>query len=92
MGASMTHTRKQVEDALRMAHLEITNGDVLSILDRANKFLNGHGVEDIWQGNDKPSCLYVNMGDTYARTIVHDDQRGFQVTSWGDWLEAREAE
>lgn len=65
----------------------------LTALTAADDMLSGHGVETIWQGKDKPSCLYINRGDTYTDTLLWDDWREqFCITSWGDWFERQEAE
>jgi hypothetical protein len=59
----------------------------LHILDN---MLNGYGVEGfpIADGyTEKSFCSYVNMGDTYATTVlcVGDD---FEIGCWGDIAEA----
>ncbi|ESR23658.1 hypothetical protein N177_2888 [Lutibaculum baratangense AMV1] len=39
-----------------------------------------------------PDALYVNMGDSYAPTIVYDVASGeYLFTSWGDVVEAADA-
>lgn len=59
-----------------------------------NKLLEGHGIEAIrgeWQnGYCDIRAVYVNMGDTYACTLIYDRAKGWQVTSWGDWVAALE--
>jgi len=59
-----------------------------------NALIGGHGVEAILTEGSFGNVLmtYVNTGDTYAPTLVHDFEQGFIVTSWGDWVEAYEAE
>lgn len=68
-------------------------------LDEANEILDGYGVEvlrgkawnDRYYGNI--IALYVNMGETYEKTIVYDVSKGeFMLTSWGDFMEEWEAE
>lgn len=70
-------------------------------LEFANDLLGGHGVESIKSElADRPGGYwmesqgaYVNMGDTYDVTILHDNLAGeYLVTSWGDWFEDLEAE
>jgi hypothetical protein len=65
-----------------------------------NAALDGHGIEPIWRNDNQDEGLiaeYVNMGDTYATTIVLEHCAGlggaavFYCTSWGDWLEKWEA-
>lgn len=56
------------------------------------------GVEAIWldearrsDPRGRPNALYVNRGETYARTLLYDTARAvFLEISWGDWLEAEE--
>jgi hypothetical protein len=58
-----------------------------------NSILEGYGVESIrgrtWDNYFTDSCaLYVNMGDTYALTIIYDvPKQKFVVTTWGQWVE-----
>ena len=60
---------------------------------------NGHGVEALWFDEARrsdpravPDALYVNMGDSYAPTIVYDVASGeYLFTSWGDVVEAADA-
>lgn len=63
-------------------------------LDRANKIMHGHGVEEITgrpNGEMSTVALYVNMGDTYSSTIIYDVlEDKFFVGTWGDWYEWRE--
>ncbi len=51
--------------------------------------------EDAWVDRYHYNIVaaYVNVGDTYTATLLYDTQAGeFLVTSYGDWLEAYEAE
>lgn len=62
--------------------------------------LEGFGVEAIrvegeWVSHYHGDLVasYVNQGDTYTETVVHDHETDeFHVTSWGDWLEKWESE
>ncbi len=62
--------------------------------------LGGHGVEAIrvvgaHAGNYYGDIIatYVNMGDTYDLTLVHDSENNsFHLTSYGDWVQAYEEE
>lgn len=59
-------------------------GDALQF---ANEVMGGHGVEGITYANEH-IAEYVNMGDTYATTLVYHVPEGeFYVTSWGDVYE-----
>lgn len=70
------------------------------LMQKANDVLEGFGVEalqpeDAWVDNywRDTVALYVNMGSTYAPTVVYDTETGdFMVTSWGDFLEGWEQE
>lgn len=66
-------------------------------LNMADTLLNGHGIEAIRGGSNRGGyymdieALYVNMGDAYANTVLYDVARDkFYVTTYGDWVEARE--
>ncbi len=64
-------------------------------LEACNVLLEGHGIEAIrgeWQNGYwcDIKCVYINQGDTYAATILYDRDHGWQVTSYGDWIEALE--
>lgn len=54
--------------------------------------IEGHGVEAIFAECAKwPDMEYVNQGDTYNPTIIHDRLRGtYRCMSWGDWIEEAE--
>lgn len=70
------------------------------VMQRANELLGGHGVEAIrvegaYVDNYHFDIVatYVNMGDTYNGTIVHDSENNsFHLTTYGDWLEQYENE
>jgi hypothetical protein len=63
-----------------------------------NEMLEGFGVESIIVENyhvdnfwRNTIGLYVNMGETYASTIVYDvENKEYQLTSWGDFYESIE--
>ncbi len=67
-------------------------------LSALNELLDGmHGVEAIREEGawDRyyGDCIaeYLNTGDSYAATILLDHARGkWMLTSWGDFVEARE--
>lgn len=70
------------------------------VLCALNEVLDGHGVEgiereDAWVDSYHGRFIasYVNMGDTYAATIVRDSETGkFLLTTWGDFVEAWDLE
>ena len=54
-----------------------------------NEVIEGFGVEAlIPDGAVHAVAEYINVGDTYDTTLVHTG-RGWRVTSWGDYVEAR---
>lgn len=66
--------------------------DVQIVLTVVNAFVGGHGVEGTpWETDggyrDRDFISYVNMGDTYAATIVWSPDKGYRVESWGDAYE-----
>lgn len=75
-------------------------GAVNDAMEEANKILDGHGVEGVsGEGADLGKywrdtiLLYVNLGDTYDKTICYDtDEEDFIVGSWGDFIEKWESE
>ncbi len=84
---------------IREALVDWREGDESTdgVLKIADKILQGHGVEAIRAEGARDSyymdtvALYVNMGDTYAATLIYDVPRDrWWVTTWGDWLEAEE--
>lgn len=51
------------------------------VLQVASWALGGFGVEPIGR------AFYVNMGETYAGTLLYNDSGAFSLTSWGDYME-----
>ena len=88
-----------------MDFLKISKGDAIAVkarmdagvpyqtlLEEADRLLNGHGVEYIQSQADtmrsQDGLSYVNMGDTYDTTLLYDHKTGrFSVGSWGDIVE-----
>lgn len=69
--------------------------NISNALEWANRVLAGHGVEyirDARDGIESPNVYgieYVNMGDSYAPTVIYDHSaRRFRFTSLGDLIEA----
>jgi hypothetical protein len=59
-----------------------------------NELIGGFGVESIrlegsWDSYYGDSAAeYINTGDTYSATIVHDLREDeYEFTTWGDWYE-----
>lgn len=58
-----------------------------------NIIIDGFGVESIQEEMvfGRPAMQYVNMGDTYNKTIIWDDGRKtWFIESYGDWVEKAE--
>jgi hypothetical protein len=80
---------------VRKALEEAKNPD--AALDAVNALIRGHGIEAI-RGDYQVDryyydivALYVNMGDSYAGTLLYEtDTRQFHVTTMGDWVEWKE--
>lgn len=55
-----------------------------------NEILGGFGVEGLGGSHDRaPLYEYVNMGDTYATTLLYDnDKDRLFISSWGDVVES----
>jgi hypothetical protein len=71
------------------------SADVDDILDKINVIIKGYGVESLtseqaWNNyyNDI-FALYINMGDSYAASIVYDvEEHEFSLISLGDFYES----
>lgn len=68
--------------------------DVMMLADR---LMAAHGVEaitgDYYVDGFYQNIVasYVNTGDTYNATLLHESETGkFIATSWGDWVERNE--
>lgn len=78
---------------------EKSHDEVDTALAVANELLDGHGVEPLRAGYvfdryyGDIAALYVNTGETYARTLLYETRDGnFIVTSVGDWVEDHQEE
>lgn len=80
---AFSKTREWVESCYNMpSRSEI-------VMSAINDLLSGYGVEPLW-GDDVywPKYQYVNLGDTYDTTIVHNlENDTYRITSWGDVVE-----
>lgn len=99
-GAADKCTRGDADEILQCLRFALEGKRVGIALQECNVLLDGHGVELLCEGGHTSPQLasggdilaaYVNLGDTYATTILYDyvNQR-FHVTSWGDWYERYE--
>lgn len=56
---------------------------VAAFLEPLNKLVETHGVESLYP--EKPSRWYLNAGDTYATTLIFNDETDtFRLGCWGD--------
>lgn len=79
----------------RMQDAEFNRKGIDAILSDVSDLIGGHGVEvipasEIGGSSAKVACRYVNMGDSYAKTVMFADGK-FSVGSWGDWLEYKQS-
>lgn len=97
--AYLAYLRSEAEQALCITEVEAAEVVSLMIdrsagprnrLARINKIVRGYGVEP---NHPEPPFRtyggdYVNMGDTYATTVLYDEERDrMLLMTWGDWLE-----
>ncbi len=61
------------------------------VLDAVNHIIGGYGVEALGPGSGSghaPPYEYVNMGDTYATTIIYKHATdALSIGNWGDIVE-----
>lgn len=92
-GTLDVETFEAAQDRLRACYNRPSDMDL--VLTVVNSLVDAHGVEGVpWEPgamHDDEYLSYVNMGDTYASTIVWTPDAGFEVTSWGDAYERSEA-
>lgn len=53
-------------------------------LKEANDAMGGFGIESLYP--EFPNFYYVNMGDTYKKTLYYNGV-SLQIGSWGDYVE-----
>ena len=83
--ACSAETAKKVRDVLEDAH-PLTSGKITRALDTIDDLIGGFGREFI--GNGRQGVSYINMGDTYANTVLYDYKaERFLVGCWGDIVE-----
>lgn len=84
-------TFESVEGWIRQSYHRPSDDEL--VMEALNKLLEGHGVEAVWPTDvvTQPRFEYINMGDTYDATIVHDLTTGhYHATTWGDYFELLE--
>lgn len=87
-------TVEAVEDWIRQCYHRPSHSE--QVMCAANALMECHGVEAVEDhdaGEGGIVMTYVNTGDTYALTLIHDEREGsYHFTSWGDWYENWENE
>lgn len=87
---------KKLQDVVNNlnGHKKIIEPDMVDeIMEILNDRMGGFGIEALrGDVNDKyygdVIALYIDMGDTYARTVIYDTQeKEFHLKSWGDFME-----
>jgi hypothetical protein len=79
--------KKQLKISMKAAYAikdACNHGKPKSALHIANLAMGGHGVESLYP--EYPQFYYVNMGDTYDRTLYYNGI-SLQIGSWGDYVE-----
>lgn len=77
----------------RLNNQTINGHAVMDILNNLSEKVGGYGVDDARDHQSRPFwgdvCLkYINMGDSYAKTIVYDiDNETFHAISVADYIE-----
>lgn len=78
------------------SHNEHPSHGIARLLDEINKSVEGfYGVEGISDCNNPDGgrgegCQYLNVGDTYALTLIHNDASDhWYVGSWGSFVEGK---
>jgi molybdenum cofactor biosynthesis enzyme MoaA len=70
---------------------EYTNyRDLEEHMDKINDIMKGYGVEGLSEerGGERVDLMYVNMGDTYAKTVIFDYDEGLaRIGDWGSYVE-----
>jgi len=87
---------KALDQDFRATTNALSMRTVHKAMELADTTMHGHGVEGItgFKNSSREMttvAYYVNMGDTYAATIIYDclvDK--FYVGTYGDWVEWRE--
>ena len=90
-------TAEKVSELISIPKSHNEASETMKIL---NDLIEGHGVEAIRKEGEHVDnyyfdivATYINTGDTYAPTIIHDSETGeFFFISYGDFYEKWEAE
>lgn len=82
MGTLSPDTFESVQSWCRQCYNEPPEHE--KIMAALNEASGGYGVEAVQYGDGK-YFEYVNMGDSYATTIIYDNGR-YIFTTWGDYV------
>lgn len=88
--------KKQINDIRIAMESAVNHKSIDDCLDTCNEILRGNGIGVIIDNQfygyyGDIGLLYVNMGETYAATIIYDTRKDkFMVCSLGDIVEREE--
>ena len=86
---------QDVEIILRLIKRPLSHNKADAVMQKVDKLMNGFGLEAIRKEGEHIDSYYfdiigtyVNTGDTYDLTVVHNSDTGkFEIISWGDFYE-----
>ncbi len=84
---SVETMKKELKIPLGSAQLikqACNHGKPMTALKEANAAMAGFGVESLYP--EFPNFYYVNMGDTYDKTMYYNGT-SIMIGSWGDYYE-----
>jgi hypothetical protein len=92
-------TQEQAVELESVLKISAHGKEAHELMQRVNTLIGGHGIEGVEAENYQIDNYYydfvfdyVNMGDTYATTVIHDHiDSEFVVTTVGDQIEYLES-
>jgi len=92
LGPTLDHLSENPERDFEDLYALLTGNSRPSVKLRvADELLQGHGVESLRDERATEShgwlADYVNTGDSYGVTLVWSQERGIEITSYGDFVE-----
>ncbi len=82
--ATLKQQLKISAQSAKAIRLACASGNPITALKLADKAMGGYGVENLYP--EFPHFSYVNMGDTYSRTLYLNGNT-LQIGTWGDFVE-----